>query len=94
MIFPKGWQTSTGRASGSTKHYLIREDKHIISVDNYYEDIHKNPLILFTTASTGGVNIVNWDQDYDNKGSVDFYEYGIFKSKKRFKKYTWIRTKS
>lgn len=82
MIFPRGWQTSSGRASGSAKHYLIREDKRILSVDNYYENKKKNQLILFETASTGGVNIVIWKENHDNNGFVDYYEYGIFKYKK------------
>lgn len=82
MIFPKGWQTSSGRASGSAKHKLMRKDPHIVSVDNYYENSKINPLILFTTANTGGVNIVLWNYKHDNKGKVDFYEYGVFKEKR------------
>ena len=76
MIFPIGWQTSSGRASGSALHSKIREDTRIISVDNYYENKKVHPLILFETASTGGVNIVNWNYQHNNKGIVKFYEYG------------------
>jgi 23S rRNA G2445 N2-methylase RlmL len=59
MIFLMGWQTSSGRASGSSEHYLIREDKHIKSLYNYLENGKDGHPVLFKTASTGGVNIIN-----------------------------------
>ena len=79
MIFPLGWQKSSGKASGSSQHYKIREDRHIISVDNYYENIKTNKYILFKTANTGGVNIIKWDESYDNHGCVNLLEYGKLK---------------
>lgn len=74
MVFPKGWQTSTGRASGSSLHSTIREDKAIVSVDNYDEE-PGSPMILFEGAGTGGVNLVLRDRDVDSS-MVKFLEFG------------------
>ena len=78
MIFPLGWQTSTGRASGSSLHKDIRSDKGIISVDNYYEKPKESPIVLFQSAGTGGVNIIHRSTGYDNNGKVKFFEYGEY----------------
>jgi hypothetical protein len=59
----------------------MRENKHIISIDNYYEDPKKNKFILFKSASTGGVNIINYDNSYNNEGYVQLLEYGQIKDK-------------
>ena len=82
MIFPIGWQNSSGRGTGSAKHPLMRSDKRIKIVDNYYEDQKESNIILFPTVSTGGVNIVLLDNDYDNNGKVKYYEYGVYKKEK------------
>lgn len=81
MIFPLGWQKSSGHASGSSRHYLLRNDKHIISVENFTED-NKTSVRLFPTASTGGVNIVLWNETYNNNGYVDFCVNGEKMQKK------------
>ena len=75
MIFPIGWQKSTGRASGSSLHKTIREDKSLIEVDNYYEDLKKNKIMLFPGIGTSGVNIISRD-DNVNTDTVVFKEYG------------------
>ena len=82
MIFPIGWQKSSGKGTGSAKHPLMRSDKRIKIVDNYYENKKENNFILFPTVSTGGVNIVLLDNNYDNKGKVKYYEYGVYKKEK------------
>lgn len=51
MVFPIGWQKSSGRASGSSLHKGMREDKKLVSVDNYYEDKKKSPVILLSAVS-------------------------------------------
>lgn len=76
MIFPLGWQKSAGKAAGSTRHHLIREDKQIKAIDNYFEDPKNSPVILFN-ASTGGVNILTWKKGFDNGGQVNYSEYGV-----------------
>lgn len=75
MIFPIGWQKSTGRASGSALHKTIREDKSLVEVDNYYEDLKKNKIMLFPGIGTSGVNIISRD-DNVNTDTVVFKEYG------------------
>ena len=75
MIFPIGWQKSTGRASGSSLHKTIREDKSLIEVDNYYEDLKKNKIMLFSGIGTSGVNIILRDDSF-NTDTVVFKEYG------------------
>ena len=75
MIFPIGWQKSTGRASGSSLHKTIREDKSLVEVDNYYEDLKKNKIMLFPGIGTSGVNIISRD-DSVNSDTVVFKEYG------------------
>lgn len=84
MIFPLGWQTSTGRASGSSEHKNIREDRAIVSVDNYYEN-RSSPVLLFPSAGTGGVNIVFCNDERINDKSK-FYEYGVFVEEKDLSK--------
>lgn len=75
MIFPIGWQKSTGRASGSSTHKDIRADKSLISVDNYYEDGKNGKPVIFPGVGTSGVNIVVRDNKV-NSDTVDFQEYG------------------
>lgn len=76
MIFPSGWQWSLGSASGSVDHPAMRDDQHIISVDNYAED-EESPVQVFDTVGTGGVSIVHRNADYRNDGLVEYSEYGI-----------------
>lgn len=82
MIFPLGWQKSSGRGTGSAKHPAMRADRRIVSVDNYYEDKDVDPRILFPGVGTGGVSIVSWRDDHDNGGKVDYREYGESVSQK------------
>ena len=74
MIFPIGWQRSTGKASGSSEHLNMRKDCGIVSVRNYFENSLTNPLILFPGAATGGVNIVLRDFKKKELG-VKYFEY-------------------
>lgn len=83
MVFPLGWQTSTGRASGSVNHHFIREDKSLQRVDNYYEDPKVSPIILFPGTGTGGVSVVLRDADKDASPTADYYEYGELVEKDR-----------
>lgn len=76
MIFPRGWQTSSGKASGSSQHIKLRADSSIVLVDNYYEE-NNSPIKLFPTAGTGGVNIIVRD-DTKHSELVKYYEYGQF----------------
>lgn len=82
LIFPLGWQTTTGRASGSVHHIDMRADRNIVSVNNYFEDPKESDIIIFDGTGTGGVNIVLRDNEYDNGGLVDYYEYGEFVEKR------------
>ena len=75
MIFPLGWQTSTGRASGSALHPQIRGDKNLVLIDNYYED-KTSPIRVFPEAGTGGVSIVYVDELLRQSSTVKFHEYG------------------
>lgn len=77
LIFPLGWQTSTGRGSGSSEHTKIRSDRSLVSVDNYYES-QDSPTILFPSAGTGGVNIVLRNNKYFSD-KVKYFEYGELK---------------
>lgn len=70
LIFPIGWQTSTGKASGSNRHQEIRNDPHIISIDNYPQNLDTYP---FKNIHTGGVNILLRDQDH-HSATVQLYE--------------------
>lgn len=93
MIFPLGWQTSTGKASGSASHPRMRSDSSLVSVDNYYETT-ESPTHVFPGIGTGGVSIIWRDADSDNKGLVDFKEYGCLVEKRNLEKieYWGIRT--
>lgn len=76
MIFPLGWQTSSGQGTGSTYHKSMRDDKSMVSVDNYYEN-KNSPILVFPEAGTGGVSIVFADSSRSDSNTVIFYEYGI-----------------
>lgn len=80
MVFKLGWQKSSGKASGSSLHKVVRDDKSIVSVDNYYE-FKDSPVTLFAGAGTGGVNILLSDKKVD-RTNIDFYEYGQYISQK------------
>lgn len=82
MIFPIGWQKSTGRGTGSANHVKIRKDKNIESVDNYYENTKINDILLFPTVGTGGVNIIVRNDNKLNDNTI-FKEYGIIKDNNR-----------
>lgn len=77
MIFPKGWQTSTGGTSASILHKEMRADRSLCYVDNYNEN--KDSLVtLFPGIGTGGVSIVMRDRDGKSTETVEFREYGVF----------------
>lgn len=78
MVFPLGWQTSSGRGSGSVLHESMRKDDQLVSVDNYYEINGTSPVMLFRGTGTGGVSVVYWERNHNNNGLADFYEYSEF----------------
>lgn len=84
MVYPLGWQTSSGAGTGSGFHKEMRSDLHLSRVNNFYEN-QDSPEILFVGAGTGGVSIVLWSKDYSSE-LTDFYEYGEFVEKKDFSK--------
>lgn len=90
MIFPNGWLTASGQGSGMPLAPKIRENKNIVSIDVYYEDIKKNDYVIFNNVAFGAVNIVYWEKNFNNKGLVNYYEYGVYKGQKNL---TEIKTK-
>lgn len=78
MVFPFGWQKSTGRASGSVLHPHMRSLRELVSVDNYLENAASSPVMLFPTVLTRGVSIVHTSKSHDNQGSAAFFEHGDF----------------
>lgn len=79
LIFPLGWQKPTnvnGLAAINTEEF--KQSGHLVRVDNYYEN-NTSPIKLFTGVSTGGVNIVLWNQKNPRSDKlVPMYEYGEF----------------
>lgn len=74
MVFPVGWQKPTntnGLSQLNNERY--KRDRHLIRIDNYYED---GPDRLFPNVGTGGVNIVLRDSRKDNGGGIEKFEYG------------------
>ncbi|MBQ9017579.1 Eco57I restriction-modification methylase domain-containing protein [Candidatus Saccharibacteria bacterium] len=74
MIFPIGWQkanNTNGLKQLNNEHY--KRDRHIVSIDNYYED---GPDKIFPDVGTGGVNIILRNSNYDNNGEIKKFEYG------------------
>ncbi len=74
MIFPIGWQkanNTNGLKQLNNEKY--KRDKCIVSIDNYYEN---GPDKIFPDVSTGGVNIILRNSNYDNGGKIKKFEYG------------------
>lgn len=73
MVFMVGWRTSSGKASGSGGHDIMRADTGIIMVDDYPSNE------MFPGAGLPDkVNIVVRDDSYDNNGLIPFYDNGVF----------------
>ena len=73
MVFMVGWRTSSGKASGSGGHDIMRADTGIIMVDDYPSNE------MFPGAGLPDkVNIVVRDDSYDNNGLISFYDNGVF----------------
>lgn len=74
MVFPVGWQKPTNtNGLSQLNNEKYKRDRHLIRIDNYYED---GPDRLFPNVGTGGVNIVLRDSHKDNGGDIEKFEYG------------------
>ena len=73
MVFMVGWRTSSGKASGSGGHDIMRADTGIIMVDDYPSN-----EMFPGTGLPDKVNIVVRDDSYDNNGLIPFYDNGVF----------------
>lgn len=74
VVFPVGWQKPTNtNGLSQLNNEKYKRDRHLIRIDNYYED---GPDRLFPNVGTGGVNIVLRDSHKDNGGDIEKFEYG------------------